>query len=294
MGRGLGGDAGSAALRATNDVDGKLRGNVLQVDVRAGVFGEDDVAGHDHVLGGIGPSAQAQAGGDHALVHHRALRHRIILAVIHHRQIEHAGVLDRPPHEIVGLHAFAVVGDRDHAGALEGANRRQRLALHADGDAAGRVHPHDGVAGGGVLDELDGAGVVRDRGRVRHANHGGEPAGGGGARPGCNGLLVGLAGLAEVDVDVDQPGAGDEATGVEDARTFLRRGGQRSDKPAVADEEVAGRVALGGGVDDAGVLDPEGGHGGIRRRGRRVPAGRRRRGKARPCAQRCRWSPARG
>jgi hypothetical protein len=32
----------------------------LEVDVRAGVFGQDGVAGDDEVFGGVGPTAQAE------------------------------------------------------------------------------------------------------------------------------------------------------------------------------------------------------------------------------------------
>ena len=70
------------------------RRDMLQVDVRAGVFGKDDVARDDEILGGVRPAAQSEARRHHAFVHHRALRHRVILAVVHHRQVEHLRVLD--------------------------------------------------------------------------------------------------------------------------------------------------------------------------------------------------------
>ena len=122
------------------------RRDVLQVDVRAGVFREDDVARDDDVLGGVRPAAQAEAGGHDALVHHGALRHRGVLAVVHDRQVEHLRVFAGAAHELVALHAVAVVGDGDDAGALERADGRERLALHADGDAAGGIDVDDGVA----------------------------------------------------------------------------------------------------------------------------------------------------
>ena len=62
---------------------------------------------------------------------------------------------------------------------------------------------------------------------VGHAHDGGEAARGGGVRAGGDGFLVRLAGLAEVDVDVDEAGAGDEAAGVDLLRAFFRRGGER-------------------------------------------------------------------
>ena len=135
------------------------------------------------------------------------------------------------------------------------------LTLHADGNAAGGEDFDNGVTADGVVDELDGAGVVGDGGRVGHAHDGGEAAGGGGAGAGANGLLVRLAGFAEVDVDIDEAGAGDEPVGVDFFRAFFLRGGERRDEFAVDDKEVATGVAFGGGVDDAGVLDPEVRHG---------------------------------
>jgi len=70
---------------------------------------------------------------------------------------------------------------------------------------------------------------------------------------------VRLAGFAEVDVDVDEAGAGDEAGGVDFAGAFFRGGGERGDNATgVVGVEVADGVAFGGWVDDAGVVDVEG------------------------------------
>jgi len=112
MGRGLGGDPGAAGLGPADDIDGEFRRNVLQVNVGARVFRKDHVARHESSLRRRWASRGAQARRDDALVHHRALRHRLILAVIHHRQIEHLGVLRGAAHEIVRLHAIAVIRDR--------------------------------------------------------------------------------------------------------------------------------------------------------------------------------------
>ena len=87
-----------------------------------------------------------------------------------------------------------------------------------------------------------------------------DPAGGGGVRAGGDGLLVRLAGFAEVNVDVDEAGAGDETAGIDLAGALLRRRRQGGDKLAVDDEDVADRIALRGRVDDPGVFDPEGRH----------------------------------
>ena len=119
----------------------------------------------------------------------------------------------------------------------------------------------DGVALDDVLHELDRAGAVGHRRGIRHHHHGGEPAGGRGLRTGGDRLLVGLARLAEVNMDVDQPRAGHQAAGIDLAGALLRDGGKRGNESAVADEDVADRIPLGGRVDDAGILNPERGHG---------------------------------
>src|ERR1022692_2099267 len=38
---------------------------------------------------------------------------------VHDREVEHLGVFDRTPHELVRLHAVAIVRDRHHAGPLQ-------------------------------------------------------------------------------------------------------------------------------------------------------------------------------
>jgi hypothetical protein len=63
-----------------------------------------------------------------------------------------------------------------------------------------------------------------------------------------------------MDVDIDEAGAGDEAAGVDLFRAFFGGGGERGNEVSVGDEEIAQRVAFGGGIDDAGVFNPEEGH----------------------------------
>src|SRR5581483_3430914 len=172
-------------------------------------------------------------------------------------------------HKLVVLHAAAIGGDSDAARALERSGGGDLLALLPGSDAPGGINPDDGIAVGDILDELDRAGVVRHRHGVGHADDGGETAGGGGARAARDGLLVRLAGLAEVDVNIDQAGAGDEAGGIDLAGAFFVGGAERFDEDAVADENIAVAIAAGGGIDEVGVGDPEGGHGGIGHRRRR-------------------------
>jgi hypothetical protein len=66
---------------------------------------------------------------------------------------------------------------------------------------------------------------------------------------------MGLARLAEVNVDVDQPRAGYEIGAVDDLGLLFVRGGKSIDDDAVLDEEIAYRIALVGRIDDPGVFD---------------------------------------
>jgi len=72
---------------------------------------------------------------------------------------------------------------------------------------------------------------------------------------------VRLTGFAEVDMDIDQARAGDEAAGVDLARALAGGGGEGCDHAATIDEQVADGVATIRGIDDAGLLNPESGHG---------------------------------
>src|SRR5438093_470667 len=105
------------------------------MEVRAGRFGERDVAGDHYLFGGSGCTAQPKAARDPALVHHAARRERWVLAVIDDRRTEHAHVLQRAAHEVWVGDRRAIVAESDRAG------------IGADfGDAAVRNHDiGDGV-----------------------------------------------------------------------------------------------------------------------------------------------------
>jgi len=215
----------------------------------------------DQVLGGIGPAAEAEAGRHHAFVHDGSLGHRVILAVIHDRQIKHPGVFHRTPHQIVRLHAIAVIGDRNNARPLERTDGSERLPFHSDGDAPGGIDADNRVTGDDILHQLDRPGIIRDRRRIGHAHDGGESARGGGLRAGGHRLLVRLTGLPEMDVDIHQAGTGDLAGRVDLPGPLASGEGKGVDDEPVNHEEIAHRVAFGGGIDHTGVAYPESGHG---------------------------------
>src|SRR5207302_9100763 len=108
----------------------------------------------------------------------------------------------------------AFVGEGDGAALDEAADLGQLGALAALGDGADGEDV--GVAGPLRLevDELGGRLAVEGRLGVGHAGDRGDAAGEGGGGAGGDGLVLLAAGLAEVDVHVDQAGADDLAGGV--------------------------------------------------------------------------------
>ena len=179
--------------------------------------GEQHVAGDDRLLGDGGPAAQAELGGDGALVHLGALGQPRLLGVLGDDAVERLHVLQRAAHDHRVVDALAVVGEDPDAGGgvVHRAQLGELLALQADGDGADRLH----VAVAGLPAEppdlLDDAGGVGDREGVGHGVDGGVAAEGGGAGAGEDGLGVLAAGLAQVGVEVDQAGQQDLPVGVD-------------------------------------------------------------------------------
>ena len=125
------------------------------------------------------------------------------------------------------------------------------------GDGADGKHVDDGVALGALDDVAGDGGVVVDGRGVGHAADGGESTGGGGARAAFDGLGVFEAGLAQMDVHVDEAGRDDEAGGVEFGGAggveILADGGDA----AVFDSDVADGVQTAGRVHHAAVANDQ-------------------------------------
>ena len=196
---------------------------MLAMDFRAGQFREQNVSRHDHLLARRRPAAQSQRGAPITFVHHAVSHERIILAMIHHRQVEHLRVFAGAAHEFVVLDAMAVVGDGHDAGFFERTDGREFFAGDIFGDGAGDENIHDAFALRAFADERDGAGIVNRRRRVRHANDGGETAARRRRRSGGKIFLRGLAGFAQMDVQVNQAGTDDFSSGVEFFNFLLAR-----------------------------------------------------------------------
>ena len=143
----------------------------------------------------------------------------------------------------------AVVGERHGTTGHKLAKTRQFLALAA---LAHRAHGIDiGLASALALehDKL-GRGLAVDGGnRVGHAGHRGHSARQGGRGTRGDGFILLVAGLAQVDVNVDQAGADDQSAGVDDnLGLFVACTGRQDVAPA--DPEIAELVAFLAGVDD--------------------------------------------
>jgi hypothetical protein len=85
---------------------------VRDVDARAGLAGQREVAEDHDLLGGAVPSLETEHGGDDALVHDPAVGEIQVLAMIDHRNAEHRRVLQRLAEERPRDDRPSVVGDR--------------------------------------------------------------------------------------------------------------------------------------------------------------------------------------
>ena len=139
-----------------------------------------------------------------------------ILGVLDDRQIERARVLEGAAHEPRVHHRAPIVGDRDDAAFLHVRDVGERLALEALRDRPDRMHAHGADLSRAPHDQLGDRALVVDGLRVGHAADRGEAARRGRARPGLDVFLVFLPGLAQVDVQVDQPGHDPQAFDIDD------------------------------------------------------------------------------
>src|SRR5713101_4587332 len=256
--RHLGRDAHAARLALANQADGAGRRDVGDVNVRARQLGQQDVARHHDVLGRPRLAQESQLGRDQSLVHRPAVRQVLVLGMADDGRAEGQGVFHRAAVDL-GVHdALAVVGEGDAPRLGQLGHLGQLLALEAARDGADRVDAHDAFDARLGHDVVRDRAVVVDRIGIRHAGHGREAARGRGARAAGDGLLILVAGLPEMDVDVDQAGTDDLAGGVHDLRA-LGRLQILSDlrDAAVGREHVGDGVQSVRRIHDAAALDEE-------------------------------------
>jgi len=111
---------------------------------------------------------------------------------------------------------MAIVGQSDNSGFVQRADGGEFLALHADGDAAGREDIYTGRFERPLAHECDGVGAVRGRIGVRHGQDAGETTRGRRARAAGNRLFLASTRLTQMDVHVDEAGCNDESLRVDD------------------------------------------------------------------------------
>ncbi len=121
-------DFHSARPRFAQEPHAAGRADVLAMNRMIAQLREQNVARDDGFLARRRPAGQPEQRAPVAFVHHAVADEIVVLAMIEHRQADHARVLHRAPHQLVILNAMAVVGDRDHPGLRERADRRQLFA----------------------------------------------------------------------------------------------------------------------------------------------------------------------
>ena len=148
-------------------------------------------------------------------MHHRAFGQPGDLAVLGERDVEPERVLERTSHQQRVLHAVAVVGEDPHADGGEFGERGELVTVPADGDRRCRKHVAQPGPHALAADEVDDLDAVLRRVGVRHGDDRGEAAERRGTAAGLDRLGLFLAGLAQVDVEVDESGAHHTAGGVD-------------------------------------------------------------------------------
>lgn len=222
---------------------------------------EPDVAFDDDLFGFARPATQAQARGDGSRVHDAAASHRGFLGVLHEDFADVGAHREDAGHHAGGGDAIAVVGKSDGTGAGEQLELGELFAPAASGGGGNREDAAGGSVGAVVNEADEFWGVERGR-RVGHAADGGEPARCSRERAGFDGFFVLLAGLAEVDVGVDESGNNEAALGIDHpiGGGAVEAVSDGRDKLA-GNGDVSGFVEAGFGVEDAAAGDEKSAHG---------------------------------
>ena len=265
--RGLAGNRQSFGLGPANRLERDGSAHMLEVHVDTGAAGRFDIAGHDLELGVFRNAGHAKLAGNGAFVHGTCI---VMLAMLDQVQV---GGLDVLQHLVQDLrrHSGTVVADcgdgvREHGRrlgvVLESGHVPEpvgNVACLMTGAILGRAHAQivtnrqlNVMRSIVLLQEVDDvveAGIqnlfrtgrfqvrhglpIQCRQRVRHDEHVRVSAGCGRAAAGDHRFLVGLAGIAEVDVRVFETGGHGQSGGVD-----------------------IGTVSHGGGVGEVGGSGP--------------------------------------
>ena len=205
----LGGHREAIGLGPADEFDAPCGRQVQEVRSGAREPYELDVTVHHELLRQRRPSRKAEPAAARPFVHHGTLGQAGDLAVLGERDAEPAGVLERPAHEERVLHAIAVVGEDAHADRGQFGEGGELGPVPADRDRGSGEHLAQSGPGGLLPDEVDHFHAVLCRIGVGHRHDRGEAAECGGSAAGLDRLGLLLAGLAQVRVQIDEPGADD-------------------------------------------------------------------------------------
>ena len=241
--------AGSGISQQT---DAAARTEMLAVDPGIAEIGQENISGHDNFLRGSRPAGQTEHRAPVPLVHDTAAYHVVILTMVHDGQIEHPGVFHCALHHFMVLHAVAIVGDGHDSRLCHRSDRSHLLTVQALGDSASWEHVDQSVFPGPIDDPGDGACAIRRRVRVGHADDGSKSTGSSGLASGLDGFLVGLTGLPQMNVDIDQSGSHHQVPRID---SFPFAGRRLSRNVAIHHIKIGNLIPVGRGVDDPAFLN---------------------------------------
>ena len=186
--------------------------------------------------------------------------------MVHDEGAEVLRVVQRIAHDArIGDRGLAI-REGHGAGALQEADLGQFLTLEAFGQRRDDVHMDDGPLARAALHVVDQRYLIDDRLGIRHAHDGRDAARCRGKARGLEGFAMLLAGIARIDLRVDEPGAENVSVAVDDRRPGWRIAAQMSADVrdhAICDQQPAGLIAPRCRIDDA-CIDEDGAGGGIR------------------------------
>jgi len=176
------------------------------------VLGEEHVARDDRLLRHGGPAAQPEDAGQGALVHLRALGQARLLGMLGDDTVEGLDVFEGPAHKHRIAHADAVVTEDAHA--RRGIGHRTQLgkllAAQSHGHGTDRHHIAQARLDAPAPHLLHDPRRIGDGLGVGHRVHRREPPESGRGRSGRDGFGVLTSWLAQMRVQIDEPGKQDE------------------------------------------------------------------------------------
>ena len=235
-------------LRSADDRQRTFCGDMLDMHFPACGSGKNRVTGDDELLRRCRHAFHSQKHRPVTFMHDAAAGKNRIFAVIENRQFESARIFDHMAHKLMILNTFPVIGKRHDSGGFQSADARHLLSLQTFGDRAAGKHLDDAFRLSISPDVMDGSGVVRTRTCVRHGYNGGESACRRRQRSGVNGFRIRLAGLPQVDMQVNETGSENISRQVNDFRIFQRCG---IGEHAILHTDVHDFVDIPRGIDHA-------------------------------------------